>query len=123
MSNDHPYLKIFQISKRYAIEMQFHNEAKTKVDINAGKEGDTKVTPGLYDKQILLVPVYKSGDSLITGWECLTNADSYFSVTIQGGIPAVDGDRSFITRYTTNPYLALCTYVNGPLFQYNSFPW
>ncbi|MDG1437252.1 MAG: hypothetical protein P8P83_05705 [Rickettsiaceae bacterium] len=113
LSDDHPYFQHFKINTTYAIEMMFDSSQKTKVDVNAGIEGDAKTTPGLFNKKILLVPVYTDGDAIITAWECLTDADSYFSVLIQGATPASDGDRSFITRYSDNPYLALCTYVSS----------
>lgn len=113
LSADHPYFQHFAVSTSYDIEMQFKSAQKVKVDATAGTEGNAGTTAGLYDKKILLVPVYTSGDSVITAWECLTDADSYYSVNIQGQAAPTDGAKSFITRYTDNPYLALCTYVES----------
>lgn len=67
---------------------------------------------------ILLVSISTLGNPSIAPWECLTDADSYFGILIYGEIVPSNRGRSFITRYTTNPYLALCTYVSvkNPLF-------
>lgn len=114
----HPYFTRYKINTTYGIELKFEDTQKTKENINAGIEGYASTTPGLYSAKILLVPVATPGDPSVASWECLTDADSYFGVLIYGGITPSDGDRSFITRYTTNPYLALCTYVStdNPLF-------
>ena len=109
LTTTHPYFQTFQIDTDYSIQMHFAATEGTKVNHNGGTEGTIGTIDALDGKKILLVPVYTTGDAVITSWECLTDADIAYSQGL--GVDAVDGDKSFITRFTKSPYLALCTYV------------
>jgi hypothetical protein len=62
---------------------------------------------------IVLIPVYQSGDEKISSWECVTNADRNIQEFI--GATAKEYSASYIREATSNTYLSLCTYMNKDL--------
>lgn len=105
-----PYLEVLKIDKDYNILIKFSINAKVVKD---GEGRLSPVTPVLLGKDIMLLPIYELGDSKITAWECLTNADQ----GIQEFIGNYDKEfgASFLRRYTDNRYLSLCVYIKRDL--------
>jgi len=100
-----PYLQHLKINEQYHIEIQ--------LDGNANKVGNNTSSPvakSLLGAQILLIPIYNSGDELITSWECVTNADLK-TQGFMGDKGTKEFSASFIRDYTSNPYLSKCIFV------------
>ena len=102
-----PYLQILRITQDYKVEIKL---------ASVSKKGDGYTVPmakGLLGMDIVLIPVYQSGDEKISSWECVTNADRNIQEFI--GATAKEYSASYIREATSNTYLSLCTYTNKDL--------
>ena len=102
-----PYLQTLRITPDYKVEIKL---------ASASKKGDGYTVPvakGLLGMDIVLIPVYQSGDEKISSWECVTNADRNIQEFI--GATAKEYSASYIREATSNTYLSLCTYMNKDL--------
>ena len=102
-----PYLQVLRITPGYKVEIKL---------ASASKKGDGYTVPvakGLLGMDIVLIPVYQSGDEKISSWECVTNADRNIQEFI--GATAKEYSASYIREATSNTYLSLCTYMNKDL--------
>ena len=108
--NTNPYLAQLKVDQYWHINIRFASTARAAT--NAGGKL-SPVAPALLGKDIVLLPVYATGDEKISAWECLTNVDRGVQEFI-GGSDSEFG-ASFIRQHTKNPYLSLCIYVKQDL--------
>ena len=115
VAHAHPHLRRLTIGANYEIEIAFHGTAQSKLatSIETAAPGTNHDSVGLRNAKILLAPNYATNSTVITSWDCYTDADSYAANNITGstGNAPASGDRSFIADLTDNAYLNLCTYI------------
>lgn len=106
-----PYLEILEINADYVISIKLKNiKYRNRRNKNLAL---IPVAPGLLGAEILLVPIYNKGDEKITAWWCVTNVDKQVRHFI-GSSGTKSLTASLIRKYTTNPYLSLCVFIDYP---------
>lgn len=114
-----PFLNRLTINNNYSIILVFEGDPAMPAfsdDSNAfGSNTTIPVARSLMNKRVMLIPIYNNGDSVITAWECLTDADqvSYF---LGANSTATVGNISFLSRPEINQgnvYLSNCIFIDS----------
>jgi hypothetical protein len=103
----HPLLVELQILADYSVYVKLAASGQ-QVMID-GAQVELPVARALSNSEFLLMPNKLTGDTQISGWYCLTNADSKISM-FMGDTKTKVNSASLITQYTNNPYLDGCIY-------------
>jgi hypothetical protein len=99
------YLSTLEMTKTYKVQLVFHGTS-----LGTNRRVASLVPDLLLNKRILLVPIYNEGDTQISYWNCLTDADTNLSnFAGDSKLASLSSQNySFIKDYTKNEYLGNC---------------
>lgn len=115
-SGTNPYIASLNIltSLNYEVVLTFVGRAG-KPYIYEEIEKTNPVAKSLFGTKIILIPIYDAGATMISSWDCLTNADEQAKIFI-GDEAASSGNVSFIStneNSSSNEYLSSCIYLSN----------
>lgn len=121
LTGTHPFISILGIQKTdYRVVFKFlGTSAEVFTNGSAyGSSATVPVTKGLLGAVINLIPIYNTGDNVITSWECITNADATMKAFMGSKTDATIGTTSFIStngNNGSNEYLSNCIYTTADI--------
>ena len=107
-----PYIEKMEIGTDYILAIKLHDAAITSAATvqTAGVAAIADFPPTLSGIKIAMVPIYKTGNKKITGWECITDADEVKNEVLGEKKPVVGGV-SYISNLTNYNFLGNCRYA------------